>query len=476
MNDAHYPFRHRKLEDPSRLQRLLRRPVRKNAFIEITNLLATDILDVTRDQIQAIAAKYKIYLPIDHLTERQSIFRQYLAYCYADNLIDNSERERLNHLIALLYLKRDAVEEVKIPLQRQIYQQAIRNLPIAQSLSSRDLDALTELQEALVISDELAEEIHRQEGIQGHIDQLRHDTVVRQKTQLYMSLMNSPLDPIPVPLNLDFDEVCYLAELSSWYEARTKTRAVQYNGPRLRLRLGRGVYWSAGHANVNRITEEVLTNIDSGNVYFTNKRIIFIGQFRNTTINLSKILGIQSSLDGIEIMKPRGRNPFFTFADVKAATIVLTRLVDGDIDPAERPYDAVAVHDLKANLTIEAPRSRLQPIDSYELGYVDGMHHTDYDGHVESLIQEHRHSEAIELLTRLVAAAEAESRASYELVRPWYYKQLAVLFRKQGNIQEEIEILSRFEEHRKAVGAPPGHLTERLTTAQAIMLRNNWSE
>src|SRR4051794_3412785 len=47
-------------------------------------------------------------------------------------------------------------------------------------------------------------------------------------------------------------------------------------------------------------------------------------------------------------------------------------------------------------------------------------------------------------------------------VAPWYYEQLAVIYRKQGHIDDEIAILERFEGQPKLPGAGPEILRQRL--------------
>src|SRR3546814_12896910 len=84
-------------------------------------------------------------------------------------------------------------------------------------------------------------------------------------------------------------------------------------------------------------------------------------------------------------------------------------------------------------------------------GAVDGEHYTDFVEQVRVLKRQKRHAEAIDLLSQLVEATEAESRAAGVGwgVDPWYYAQLAIIYRKQRRNVDEVQILQRRSEERR---------------------------
>jgi len=80
-------------------------------------------------------------------------------------------------------------------------------------------------------------------------------------------------------------------------------------------------------------------------------------------------------------------------------------------------------------------------------GYVGGRHFTTYVTEIEALKRENRLAEAEELLLRLVSATEAEvkwSVGSGHVVAPWYYEQLAIVYRKRRDLAKEAAILERY--------------------------------
>ncbi len=100
-------------------------------------------------------------------------------------------------------------------------------------------------------------------------------------------------------------------------------------------------------------------------------------------------------------------------------------------------------------------------------GCVQGRHFSEYVDRVKGLRRLHRENQAIALLLRLVAATEADARASGEGVAPWYYWQLAVAYRKLGRRGDEIRILERFSRQKHAPGARPPRLMARLAKLRA---------
>ena len=76
----------------------------------------------------------------------------------------------------------------------------------------------------------------------------------------------------------------------------------------------------------------------------------------------------------------------------------------------------------------------------------------------------------MELLLKLIGETEAEAKAHRAGwgVAPWYYEQLAILYRKEKRHVDEVEILERFESQPKAPGVGPGRLAARLVKARRL--------
>lgn len=93
-------------------------------------------------------------------------------------------------------------------------------------------------------------------------------------------------------------------------------------------------------------------------------------------------------------------------------------------------------------------------------------HYTDFVETVRELKRKGELDEAEALLLQTIEATEAESRNKGWGVAPWYYEQLAIVYRKQKKFDKEQEILERFSQQKHAPGASPPKLLARLQKIQ----------
>jgi hypothetical protein len=107
-----------------------------------------------------------------------------------------------------------------------------------------------------------------------------------------------------------------------------------------------------------------------------------------------------------------------------------------------------------------------------EAGLLRGRHYTEYVEAVKDLKRGGDDVAAEHLLLELVDATEAEARAQGWGVAPWYYEQLAVLYRKRRESGREIAILERYAQQPHAGGVVPPKLAERLDKARLLADRD----
>jgi len=81
--------------------------------------------------------------------------------------------------------------------------------------------------------------------------------------------------------------------------------------------------------------------------------------------------------------------------------------------------------------------------------------------------REGRLDDARTLLVEEIERQEVASRSTGEGVAPWYYEQLAVVYRKQGRHENELAVLERYDQQIKALGASPAVLKARLEKVRA---------
>jgi len=104
-------------------------------------------------------------------------------------------------------------------------------------------------------------------------------------------------------------------------------------------------------------------------------------------------------------------------------------------------------------------------------GYYKGLHYTEYVDEIRRLKANGDYDEAEKLLLCLVDAVEAEAKAEGWGVAPWYYEQLAIIYRKRKDYQAEVAILERFARQRRAPGVKPPVLLERLAKARELLAK-----
>ena len=105
-------------------------------------------------------------------------------------------------------------------------------------------------------------------------------------------------------------------------------------------------------------------------------------------------------------------------------------------------------------------------------GYYRGRHYTTYVSDVKDLKRSGRLEDAEALLLGLVEATEAQSAEENCGVAPWYYEELAKIYRRRRAYEMEVRILERFARQTHAPGVKPGKLLDRLERARELASRD----
>lgn len=117
--------------------------------------------------------------------------------------------------------------------------------------------------------------------------------------------------PINIDIKLQSGEFCYYCERADLYENRSMVKQVGYHGPALRVKMMKGLYFRAGNYGVNTKTKIESKKIDTGELYITNFRLLFIGDKKTQSIKFSNIVNFEIHHDGIEVMKQSGNNTLY---------------------------------------------------------------------------------------------------------------------------------------------------------------------
>lgn len=115
------------------------------------------------------------------------------------------------------------------------------------------------------------------------------------------AFMAAPLSPVsPDQLVLQAGETCYWQEPAQLMELRTHTH---YEGGSLGLsvRIARGVYLRPGAFRGAPVSNTAMEVDDTGTVYVTNTRIVFIGGGGAKAVTLKQLAGVEPFTDGVRI-------------------------------------------------------------------------------------------------------------------------------------------------------------------------------
>ena len=339
------PFEIKNLVTPSFFQKLFKINPKFNCIIEINNLFSEKkILDLTIEDIQLISDRYKVNLEKDFSEDLMNFYETLLKYHLKDIELSDNAKAELEKTVQLLKLNEIKTKNIFEKLVKEIYTNEVKKSIKNNILEKESEEHLLKLEKNYSLSHDEAMKIYS-ENAQGIISTylskvvseqrfspeseqelnllaknlhvgLSFDTetqTVLDKYKLLWQIDNGNMPEIKPDISLQKSESCYFSIDIDWLEQRTVTTRLNYAGPTFRVKIVKGLYYRAGSIAPQRITEDVWKTIDSGKLYLTNKRVIFMGAKGNKTITINKILDFNVYSNGIEIQKDSGKSPFFSF-------------------------------------------------------------------------------------------------------------------------------------------------------------------
>jgi hypothetical protein len=355
-------FKEKELKDPTFFQKLFKKQPEENALIEINNLLAKNqdnLMKITLDNILEIGEKYKIDLKSKDQQLRIDLYSKYLDHSLKDKKIDKEDITVLEHLKQILLLNDYDTQKLLKAESEKIYSHSVKESIVDGELDELEKANLEILRNELLIPEEIAKEIFEDKAkevykkfIDGTISDERvtpqqelelvkiarslgvdHENFdykrnTFEKYKLYWQIENADLPVLNSDINLQNSESLHFKSYIDWLEQRRVTKRINYGGPTARIKIMKGVYYRVGSVNVQRVSEDTWQKIDTGILYLTNKRLIFMGQKGNKTITISKILDFKPFKNGVDIQKESGKSPFLEFdSNVDLFSMILSRLM-----------------------------------------------------------------------------------------------------------------------------------------------------
>ncbi|PLK46178.1 hypothetical protein [Emticicia sp. TH156] len=342
-----YPiFSEKPLKKASFAQRFLKQKPLENALIEVNNLFANkDVGEITKNEIELISVKYKINILRDFSLNMEEFYAVILNYNLQDRKLTKNEIADLEHIKFILELDEKNIETISHLLGKSIYKKSFEEAIEDGRLSERDKQFLLELEVTLNLPKEMVNDIYKNvtesffeklytKIIKDHRVSPEEENEILQVAQSlnitisnnvkstikrlkeYWSYENLGLQIVTTSHKIQKNEYCYyLIENSSWFEERESLKKI-YKYSKINMQ--------------NEISSQNLKFIDRGAILLTNKRIVFIGIEKTSSIHLEKILNTNKYKDGIEIDKLTGRSPIFKInEDSTIFEIILNRLITG---------------------------------------------------------------------------------------------------------------------------------------------------
>lgn len=235
-------------------------------------------------------------------------FRSAVADALADDHLSAREREKLDALASAVRLPAQVRDRILREHREQRLTTALQAAIADERLSPQELADLYSLARALDMT--LSVDAPTQKAL--------------DRFSLLWRIDNGDLPVLSVPIKLQRGETCHAVAQATWLEMRTRTDRINYGGPVASIRIMKGLRYRVGSVRVQRITRDELTEIDRGTVYLTNKRVIFDGAKKNTTLRLSALLSFTPFNDGVVLEKSTGKPPHLLLqGDVELFTAIL---------------------------------------------------------------------------------------------------------------------------------------------------------
>jgi len=354
------PFIQKELIEPRGIEKILKKVPEENFLIDLNNLLAEKSLDeVFPDQIQIISQKYKLQnasekfnsellqmlneFLSEHLGKRWSKFNDFQSAMKMKEILGISDldfgreyRPKAKEVFRTQVSdtlnrtkKRDDEEDAQFELLRTqlglTENDSIAVLTeVLSSIIHNALDNLVQDNKYSPDEKEAFEKLCHQLNVNSSFD----DATKKRLDELekFWQIENGVLPEYETDIILQKNEICHYKGFAKMYETRKKTKNVQYSGPVVRFKITKSLYYRAAKMRVNRETQDMMTLIDSGNLYVTNKRILFVGSKNTKTIAYTQIINLEPYIDGVEIIKSAGYSPTFQLdnagGELLTATIV----------------------------------------------------------------------------------------------------------------------------------------------------------
>lgn len=337
------------LVEASFFQKLFKQLPVENSVIELNNLLAKHpILEISRRRVNEIEKRYQIKLEDEFKLNLEEFYAVYLNSCLEDGSLRDEDFDNLNHLRVILSLDENTAKQLHHKIGEIVYRRFFEKAVSNGRLIRREEDFLEKIENDLELPKHMVKKIsdetkktflenyvqniirdlelspNKEQEINNIAESLKTDlnfnketTEKLQRLHLYWNLENLPLSTVSCDIEIQKSEQCYFKIYNvKWHELRAiRQKPLSYNA---NFKIFKQLYVNSGSFKTRKYDPNFIRYIDYGNLYLTNKRIIFTGNKKNINIRFEKIFKLTPQSDGLEIDKETG----------KIAVIQLPKLAD----------------------------------------------------------------------------------------------------------------------------------------------------
>ena len=338
------PFSVEKIRGGSVLQRLAGGAPRAAAFVELRNLLAiTPWNTVSIADVARILAKYNL-LAADAEVELRSILTRAAKHVVADHQLKEIDEAGLKRLQEAFEFSDEQVRAIFLDAARDLYRQTLVNALADGHITSEERARLDRIAVDLGLSHSESQQLYEEEALRAiqlvfdHVvadksvspdeDQrlsemssalgvtLSHDVhtaTILERYRLFGRIDAGILPEVPVEIELQRGESCHFSAANvTQKELRAISKRVADAGPATSVQVMKGIRFRIGSISSQRIAQDVLTTIDRGPLFVTNKRVFIQGEHKKTSMPLSKLIHFTVFSDGLQIQKDTGKDIFVT--------------------------------------------------------------------------------------------------------------------------------------------------------------------
>lgn len=330
------------------LAKLLHRPDIAGASAAVERALAARTVPTDRDVAGILAAHRVTGSKARDLGI--GLWLRALHACIADDVVTDAESTYLHTLRLALNLRERDVADLWSSETATVYRSALEDALADGEMTDEEWRRVDVIASGMRLSKERRAQISElpiEQAMQREIDRVLDDRQLTPAEHEHLSVLaerlgrgddpytdvqaqalgralflwrieNEGLPVVDAGINLQQGEVCHCVFPARWYELRTRTVSSYRAGPVASFRIMKGLSYRVGNYQTHRVTVDEFTLIDAGRGIVTNKRFIFDGAKRNTTMRHGAILSLTPYTDGLSIEKATGKSP--------------TLIIDGDAE------------------------------------------------------------------------------------------------------------------------------------------------